>query len=312
MLFASAICPHCKTIVEVKTIEEASICENCGKPFVTQKAMNSYRTVCLENNFHISFFDNVTKNDIVGILSSFYSGSSGSADLFTNILDINKIVEHLLERKQYGKAALFIFGVNTGYRCGDIITLKVKDFYCDKTFKEVLFFADKSINKGNSIYLNEAVRTSIEFVIQQKKLSDNNYVFCSDGNHRAYISSFKYNNDGEVEDIITVGERFDENGNLRERAPMPVSSVTKWLKNVCSKLGIQGNYSSNSMRRTFAAFLNQEIMGNRNVMAATMALGLTDPRQIIKDITIDDSEIREKWLKLNLGLEPLRNYIDDL
>lgn len=235
--------------------------------------------------------------------------TSHKADAFTNEKDINRIVEHLLNTKQFGKAALFVFGINTGYRCGDMIAFRVKDFYENGKFRNVIYVREDKTNKARPVYINKAVKTMIEFVIQQKKLAENDYVFRGDGNRKAYIMGFKYNRDGEVEDVITSGEKYDADGNEREVAPILVSSVTRWLKDVSLKLGIYGHYSSHAMRKTFAEFIGRDFYDNRNVIAVSAALAHSDSRVTVEHyMGIDPMKLREKWLGLNLGLEALEDY----
>lgn len=236
--------------------------------------------------------------------------TSHKADAFTNERDINRIVEYLLNAKQYGKAALFVFGINTGYRCGDMIAFRVKDFYENGRFRDVLYAREDKTNKVRPVYINKAVKTAIELVIQQKNLTENNYVFQGDGNRKAYITGFKYNKDGELEDVVTSGEKYDEDGNEREIAPMLVGNVTRWLKDVSLKLGIYGHHSSHAMRKTFAEFIGRDFYDNRNVIAVSAALAHSDSRITLEHyMGIDPMKLREKWLGLNLGFEALDAYI---
>ena len=120
-----------------------------------------------------------------------------SADPFMNVEDINHIVEYALNHKAYGKAALFVFGINTGYRCGDALAFRVCDFY-DKqgNFADVLYISEDKTGKVRPVYINKAVKMAIELAIKEKNLSENNYVFRTDGNKRSYLLNFKYNSNG--------------------------------------------------------------------------------------------------------------------
>ena len=114
--------------------------------------------------------------------------TSHKADAISRREDINSIITYLLNHCQYGKAAMFTFGINTGYRCGDIISFRVKDFYDDKgKFRDVFYILEDKTNKARPVYINKAARTAVELVIKRKGLTENNYVFRGDGNRRAYI-----------------------------------------------------------------------------------------------------------------------------
>ena len=238
--------------------------------------------------------------------------TSHKADAFTNREDINSIITYLLEHHQYGKAAMFTFGINTGYRCGDIIAFRVKDFYDDKgKFRDMFYIIEDKTNKARPVYINKAVRTAVELVIKRKGLTKNNYVFRGDGNRRAYIQGFRYNDDGEIEDVITCGERYDEDGNEREIAPMLVSSIGRWLKDLCDKLGIYGHYSSHALRKTFAEFIDRDYDDKRNVAVVCAALGHSDQRITAKHyISVDPVKLRDNWLKMNLGLEAYSDFFN--
>ena len=230
-----------------------------------------------------------------------------SADPFMHVEDINRIVELALKRKAYGKAALFVFGINTGYRCGDALAFRVRDFY-DKhgNFADVFYISEDKTGKVRPVYVNKAVKTAIELAIREKNLSEDNYVFRTDGNKRSYLQEFKYNSEGDVEDAVTTFEKYDENGNEREIAPFTLSNIVKWLKGISKELGIYGHYSSHAMRKTFAEHICRNFEDNRNVLAASAALAHSSLKTTMEYyMSVDPNRLREKWLELNLGIEAL-------
>lgn len=233
-----------------------------------------------------------------------------SADPFMKVKDINRIVEYALKHKAYSKMALFVFGINTGYRCGDALAFRVRDFY-DKqgNFADVLYISEDKTGKVRPVYINMAVRTAIELVINEKNLSENNYVFRTDGNKRAYLHDFKRNSNGDIEDAITTFERFDENGNEREVAPFSISAVIRWLKKTSKELGIYGHYSSHAMRKTFIEHISRNFEDNRNPLVASIAVAHSSVKTTVEYyMSVDPVRLREKWLGLNLGLEALNRY----
>lgn len=230
-----------------------------------------------------------------------------SADPFMNVEDINRIVELALKRKAYGKVALFVFGINTGYRCGDALSFRVRDFY-DKcgNFAEVFYVSEDKTGKVRPVYINKAVKTAIELAIREKHLAEENYVFRTDGNKRSYLLEFKYNSEGGIEDAVTTFEKYDVNGNEREVAPFTLSNITKWLKSISKELGIYGHYSSHAMRKTFAEHICRNFEDNRNALAASVALAHSSLKTTMEYyMSVDPNRLREKWLELNLGLEAL-------
>lgn len=237
-----------------------------------------------------------------------------SADPFMNVEDINRIVEYALNRKAYGKAALFVFGINTGYRCGDALGFRVCDFY-DKQgiFADILYISEDKTGKVRPVYINKAVKTAIELAIKEKNLSDNNYVFRTDGNKRSYLLDFKRNSNGDIEDAVTTFERYDENGNEREVAPYSISAIIRWLKSTAKELGIYGHYSSHAMRKTFIEHISRNFEDNRNPLIASVSVAHSSVKTTVEYyMSVDPIRLREKWLGLNLGLEAIEDYIKSI
>lgn len=231
-----------------------------------------------------------------------------SADPFMNVEDINRIVELALKRKAYGKVALFVFGINTGYRCGDALAFRVCDFY-DKhgNFADVFYISEDKTGKVRPVYINKAVKTAVELAIREKNLSEENYVFRTDGNKRSYLLEFKYNSEGDVEDAVTTFEKYDENGKAREIAPFTISNIVKWLKGISKELEIYGHYSSHAMRKTFVEHISRNFEDNRNFLAGSAAVAHSSLKTTMEYYaSIDPNRLREKWLDLNLGLEALQ------
>lgn len=249
-----------------------------------------------------------------GIVTHLDKPTDQSADAFTDIDDINKMVEYLLEKHWYCKAALFVFGINTGYRCGDSLAFRVRDFYDEYgNFRDVIYVREGKTGKSRPVYFNQAVKIAVEYAIKHNKLTADNYVFRADGStKKAYIADFKYNKDGYVKDIITSPTMYDEQGNIRERAPMTIGTVIHWMEQASTKLGIYGHYSSHTMRQTFAEFIGRGFDDNRNVAAVCAALGHSDPKITAKHyMGIDPLKLRDKWLNLNLGIEPYQKLLGE-
>lgn len=242
-----------------------------------------------------------------GIVTHLEKPTDQSADAFTNIEDINKMVEYLLEKHWYCKAALFVFGINTGYRCGDSLAFRVRDFYDEHgNFRDVVYIREEKTGKARPVYFNKAVKTAVEYAIQRRKLTADNYIFRADGDtKKSYIIGFKYDKNGNVKKVVTSPKECDEKGNVRERAPMTIGTVINWMENSSKELGIYGHYSSHALRKTFAEFIGRSFDDNRNVAAVCAALGHSDPKITARHyMGIDPLKLRDKWLKLNLGIEP--------
>lgn len=227
-----------------------------------------------------------------------------SADAFMYENDINAVIRQCFKERAYHKVAMFIFGINTGYRCGDILSFKVKDVTDAKgNILDIKYITEQKTGKARPVYFNKAVKTALRYLIDRKGLTSENYLFRGDGNRKAYFSDFVYEN-GEIINVVTTGEKFDENGNAREIAPMRVDSVARWLKITTKKLHIMGHYSSHAMRKTFCEFISRNWNDNRNVMVACVAVAHSDVDTTMNHyMTVNPLKLRQKWLELNLGLD---------
>ena len=228
-----------------------------------------------------------------------------SADAFMYENDINAVIRQCFEEKAYHKAAMFVFGINTGYRCGDILSFRVKDVTDEKgNILDIKYIAEQKTDKARPVYFNKAVKTVLKYLIDRKGLTSENYLFRGDGNRRAYFDEFIYDEYGEIADVITTGERYDEKGSEREIAPITVSSIGRWLKAITQKLGIMGHYSSHAMRKTFCEFISRGWEDDRNAAVASIAVAHADLNTTLKYyMTVNPLKLRQKWLDLNLGLE---------
>lgn len=246
-----------------------------------------------------------------------------AADAFIDTNDIDRIVEYLLctsdpaRATKYTKAAMFIVGINTGYRCGDLASLRVKDVVKDSNdpkskVVDVIHLTENKTSKPRVVYLNKASKTAIRLIIDENGYSPDNYLFTSEGNKTAYFESYVYDKDGEICGIKTASERIRPNGEIRVKAPYAVASVARWLKQTTNELGIVGHYSSHAMRKTFAEHISHNFPEERNALVACKALGHADVDTTINHyMTVNPAKLRKVWLDLNLGLEPLEQFISE-
>ena len=244
-----------------------------------------------------------------------------SADAFTSIYDIDKMVVSLLTSckkdslRKFTKAAIFITGINTGFRCGDLLSLRVRDVICNhedpsSDIVDMLYVCEDKTEKPRKVYINKAVKTVLRFIIDVNEFKPNDYLFIGEGNRTAYFDGYVYDDDGNVIDTRTSNERYREDGTERQPAAYTVPSVTRWLKAEAKKLKINGHYSSHCMRKTFANFISENWVDKRNPLAACQALNHSNPDITIKYyMAVDPVQFKEKWMDLNLGLEVLEIFI---
>ena len=101
-----------------------------------------------------------------------------SADAFMCENDINAVIRQCFKERAYHKMVMLIFGINTGYRCGDILSFKVKDVTDENgNILDVKYIAEQKTGKARPVYFNRAVKTALRFLIDLKSLKAEDYLF---------------------------------------------------------------------------------------------------------------------------------------
>lgn len=109
-----------------------------------------------------------------------------------DIKKIKAMINYLKDRNERDYL-LFMFGINTGLRIGDIISMKYKDIFTDKgTFKQYLVIRERKTNKEKKIKLNEALKKALKFFVNHGKLTTNSFLFASKkGGHIGRIQAYR-------------------------------------------------------------------------------------------------------------------------
>lgn len=233
--------------------------------------------------------DEITRDQIVGL---------------TNEDDINMIIAYFLERKAYTNAVLIIFGINTGFRCGDITSLRVQDCFVESdsglTAREYITLKEQKTSyleskPDRTVFLNDITRKSLTWLAENKGLdwNKNDFVFFADRPQNQF--------------------RWAENSELI--APIDVGSARKFIARAAKQLGIFGHYGSHTMRKTYAYFMGVENATidkfHIDVARAQAALGHNDAKTTTKHyLNKSLKELRAKNLSFNLGYEAWNAYME--
>lgn len=238
----------------------------------------------------------------------------GSADSIRDKDIISLVINQLLEDGKYFKAALMVFGFNTGFRTGDMLSLRVKDLYDLETMtcKNSITISEDKTGKSRMVYLNQAVQLMLNLLMRVKTLSADNYVFRSEGNRKAYLLLIERDADGNVVEVRTTGERYDENGNKREVAPTTVMTTSRWLKETFGQVYPELQISSYTFRQSYAYWLSKGWNEERYSACVTADFGHSSRALTEKHyMGVTKSELKNKQLSMNLGLEGILMYLGD-
>lgn len=97
-----------------------------------------------------------------------------AVEAFRNKNDLDKVKRRLKKHKDKRLYPMFIIGLNTGLRIGDIVPLKVSDF---RGKKYLLIKEEGKTGKKKNIAINEAIKEVIEEYYRESKKDE--YLFKS-------------------------------------------------------------------------------------------------------------------------------------
>ena len=159
--------------------------------------------------------------------------------------DINKCKEYLkndfLSETGTKKMAagrdylLFVLGINFGIRVSDLIRIKYSDIFLNGKYRDCVNVKEMKTKKIRTLYINESVRNAIDFYLTE--------------------TGIKYN----PNDFLFV--------NCRTGKQITDRAVEIMIKRVTKECGIEGNYNTHSLRKTFAYHLYMRLQENGDPLA---------------------------------------------
>ena len=204
--------------------------------------------------------------------------------------DIIRISQYFIRNGRYRDNMLFIVGINSALRVGDLRTLRFCDIIDNNfMFKENFpIFEQKTRNtrkrKTNRyITINKAVQEAVTLYLENTpnvRLSD--YMFRSQSNH---------------------------GGSLNE--PLTIRSIDRILKGVAKELSIPGRISTHTFRKTFG--YHQMAMSNNSTEKLLLLQKIFNHSSSLQTLTyigITDEDIANAYKQLNLG-STTHNYLVD-
>ena len=166
--------------------------------------------------------------------------------------DIEAVKEYLASYSKR-KQLIFAIGVNTGLRVSDILALDISDVK-NKTYIEI---REKKTGKYKRFTLNDKLKKLIR---EYLKVREKQYSI------------------GECEPLF-IGKKHHRLGR---------SQVFRFIKDACAKLGLQGNFSTHTMRKSFGYFFYKQ---DNDIALLQKILNHSSPSISLRYIGIDQETI---------------------
>ena len=168
---------------------------------------------------------------------------------------ISQIKNLLRGKQQYRYLLLFTVGINSALRISDLLQLKIGQFINQNgQYRKRFVIKEQKRGKRHEIFINESIRDSL----------------------REYMAAYPH--------IIQSSENFLF-FNPKTQLPIKRGQAWKFISTICQEVGLQGNYGTHSLRKTWGyhARMNGVDLAlimykfNHNSIAYTKRyLGITD------------------------------------
>lgn len=157
--------------------------------------------------------------------------------------------------------ALFVFGINTGLRANEILSIKTEEIKGLVPGDDLHVFQKKT-KKTRIITINKAAHEALQKLAEQRK-------------ERVFLFS---------------GRKGD--------SPLKVPTLSTMVKNWCSNVGLKGNYGSHSLRKTWGYW--QRVEAKTSLPLLMEAFGHSTQQQTLRYLGIQDEEIQDVYKGLEL------------
>lgn len=188
-------------------------------------------------------------------------GSAIKVEPIRSRADVDRIKSNLWNRPR--DYLLFVLGINTGFRANELLSLKV--------------YKVRNLSAGDDLEIKlSKTRTYRRITI----------------------------NSGVVEAIgryLSVSNAKDDDWLFRSKkstSQLKVSTVSGYVKRWCRKAGLQGNYASHTLRKTWGYMQRKEV--NTPIPLLMTAYGHSTQKQTLSYLCIQSEEIAGVYMSLVL------------
>lgn len=137
-------------------------------------------------------------------------------DPIRDIESIN-IIKEILRKNSQRDVLLFVFGINSGIRVSDLLSLKFEDIWDGEGVKEFLYLKDLGDGEARAYYINGNVKLELMKYLETVDLKETEYLFKSKKNDQ----------------------------------PITRQQAYRIINSAARKVGIPGKIGTHTLRKTF-------------------------------------------------------------
>ncbi|WP_342429388.1 tyrosine-type recombinase/integrase [Neobacillus sp. FSL H8-0543] len=102
------------------------------------------------------------------------------------IKDIESInaIKMILRKQSQRDLLLFVFGINTGIRVSDLLSLKVDDIWDGAKIREFLYLKDTNDEEASVYYINSAIQSELKNYLYSYEFNESDFLFKSKKNNQ--------------------------------------------------------------------------------------------------------------------------------
>ncbi|MCM3765997.1 tyrosine-type recombinase/integrase [Neobacillus niacini] len=102
------------------------------------------------------------------------------------IRDIESIdaIKCILRTQSQRDLLLFVFGINTGIKVNELLSIKVKDIRDEKGIKEFIYLKDCNSGETHAYYINNNVQLELTNYLKTHEFEDSDFLFKSKKNNQ--------------------------------------------------------------------------------------------------------------------------------
>ncbi|WP_449538978.1 tyrosine-type recombinase/integrase [Ferdinandcohnia sp. Marseille-Q9671] len=181
------------------------------------------------------------------------------------IKDINSInaIKEVLRKQSQRDLLLFVFGINTGIKVSDLLSLRVEDVRDHSGVKEFLYVKDTNGDEEKAYYLNNMIKLELDTFFRTQEFKDSDYLFKS----------------------------------KKDNLPISRQQAYRIIHNAAKEVGIPGKIGMHTLRKTFGYHAYQK------GIAISILMDIYNhhsPSETLKYIGIDKEEKNVVKVDVNL------------